>query len=315
MVIIDGHFDLLPLVFERRRKGESNIIKKYFLNDIKEGGVNIIVSSLYIMNEYIPEMSLRIALDQISSLYYEIEENENKYILCKNYEDVKYAIDNNLLGIMLSFEGSEPIYEDIYLLRIFFNLGVRFLGLTWNRRTYVADGIETNSNGGLTNFGKKVVKEAQKLGMLIDVSHLNETGFWDVLKLSNRPVIASHSNARKIYDSPRNLTDEQIKAIAQTGGIIGINANGMFVTEKEEENNEIGLSKHIEHISKLVGVEYIALGLDFCDAFRNSPKDSLSGYRSLFKLREILIKKGFSPKEIEMIFGGNYINLYKNFLN
>ncbi|MBO8160821.1 MAG: membrane dipeptidase [Thermosipho sp. (in: Bacteria)] len=314
MIIIDGHFDLLPLVYELRQKGEKNVIEKYFLSDIKQGNVNIIVSSLFLMDKYVPEMSLKVALDMISFLLYEIEESGQKYMFCKNYHDINYAINNNLLGIMLSFEGIEPIYNDIYLLRIFYNLGVRFVGLTWNRRTYAADGIGVkNSNRGLTDFGLEVIKEAQKLGMLIDVSHLNEKGFWDVIKNSTKPVIASHSNAKAIFDSPRNLSDEQIKAIAQTGGVIGINANGIFVTENERENNELGLCKHIEHIVNLVGINHVALGLDLCDAFRNTPKDSLKGYKELNKLFNALVKHGFSQKEVNMIFGENYINLFKNF--
>ncbi|MCD6105704.1 MAG: membrane dipeptidase [Thermosipho sp. (in: Bacteria)] len=315
MIIVDGHFDLLPLVYEHRRKNEKNVIQNQFLKDFTEGKINIIVSSLYIMDNYLPEMALRVALDQISSLYYEIEESGGKYLLCKNYNDIELAINNKLIGILLSFEGVEPIYNDIYLLRIFYNLGVRFVGLTWNRRTYAADGIGIqNSNGGLTDFGLNVLKESQKLGMLIDVSHLNEKGFWDVIKNTTNPVIASHSNARKIFDSPRNLTDEQIKAIANTDGIIGINANGMFVSEKKEENNELGLLKHIVHIANLAGVQHVALGLDLCDGFRNQSMDSLNGYKSLEKLYHILDKNGFSKKEIEMIFGKNYLNLYKKYL-
>jgi membrane dipeptidase len=267
------------------------------------------------MDNYLPEMALRIALDQISSLYYEIEESGGKYFLCKNYNDIEYVIKNNLIGILLSFEGIEPIYNDLYLLRIFYNLGVRFVGLTWNRRTYAADGIGVeNSNGGLTDFGLNVLKESQKLGMIIDVSHLNEKGFWDVIKHTTKPVIASHSNARKIFDSKRNLTDEQIKAIANTNGVVGINANGMFVSEKIEENNETGLLKHISHIANLVGIQHVALGLDLCDGFRTKPMDSINGYKSLEKLYQVLEKNGFSKDEIEMIFGKNYLNLYKKYL-
>lgn len=316
MIIVDGHFDLLPLVYEKRKNNQKNVIKNFFFDDIQQGKVNIILSSLFIMDKYLPEMALRVALDQISFLHYEIEESEGKYILCKNFKDIEFAISSNKLGILLSFEGIEPIYNDFYLLRIFYNLGVRFISLTWNRRTFAADGIGVkNSDSGLTDFGLMVINEAQKLGMIIDVSHLNEKGFWDVIKHSTKPIIASHSNSRKIFDSPRNLTDEQIKAIASTNGVIGINANGMFVSENKEENNEIGLFKHIAHISNLVGVEHVALGLDLCDGFRNEPMDSLNGYKYLYKLYEILDINGFIKNEIELIFGKNYLNLYKKYLN
>ncbi|WP_129409304.1 dipeptidase [Marinitoga lauensis] len=317
-IVIDGHFDLLDYVYHERKKGRKKVILEDHYPQFKKGGVNIIVSSLFIEDIYIPEMALRNALDQISSLQYEIEESEGKIMLCKTLEDINYVIENNKLGIILSFEGLEPIGNDLYLLRIFYELGVRLAGLVWSRRNYVADGcffkprIE-GTKGGLTDFGVKVLKEAERLGMIIDISHLNDEGFWDVIKFSTKPIIASHSNVRKIFSSPRNLTDEQIKAIAKTGGVIGINANGSFVSDNPDENNAEGLIKHVDYISNLVGVEHVGVGFDFCDMFRESPKDSLSGHHEMNLFIEKLIEHGYNEKEIKMILGENFMRLYKEF--
>ncbi|KAF2955867.1 dipeptidase [Marinitoga sp. 38H-ov] len=318
-IIIDGHFDLLVDVYEKRRKGRKNVILEDHYFKFKEGGFNIIVSSLFIEEKYIPEMALKNALDQISSLYNEIEESKGKIMLCKNMKDIEYAIENNKLGIMLSFEGLEPIGNDIYLLKTFYELGVRFAGLVWSRRNYIADGCyfsekEEGIKGGLTAFGVEVIKEIEKLHMIIDVSHLNDEGFWDVIKFSNTPILASHSNVRNIFYSMRNLTDEQIKAIAKTGGVIGINASGTFVSNNPKENNADGLVKHIDYISNLVGVEYVGIGFDFCDMFRDFHKDSLNGHHELNIFIETLEKHGYNEKEINMILGENFLRVYNKVL-
>ncbi|GAB6189994.1 membrane dipeptidase [Marinitoga arctica] len=315
-VIIDGHFDLLVDVYEKRRRGNKRVILTEHYEKFKKGGFDIIVSSLFIEDIYIPEMALRNALDQISSLYHEIEESEGKIMLCKNVKDIEYAVEKDILGIMLSFEGLEPIGNDIYLLRVFYELGVRFAGLVWSRRNYVADGCFFNERlegkkGGLTDFGVKVLKELEKLKMIVDVSHLNDEGFWDVIKFSTKPIIASHSNVRSMYPSMRNLADDQIKAIAETGGVIGINGNGSFVSVNDEENNAEGLVKHVDYISNLVGVEYVGIGFDFCDMFRSFHKDSLNGHHELDLFVEALIKHGYNNNEIKLILGENFLRVYK----
>src|SRR5690625_2063866 len=134
-------------------------------------------------------------------------------MLCKSYDDILEAKRTGKVGILLSFEGVEPLYDDITLLRPFYELGVRFVGLTWSRRNAAADGSiedDTFNGGGLTPFGKQLVQEAENLGMIIDVSHLNDPGFDDVLATSKQTIIASHSNSRKITNKLRNLrSDEQ----------------------------------------------------------------------------------------------------------
>lgn len=318
-IIVDAHFDLLVDVYEKRKKGRKKVILEDHYSEFKKGGFNVIVSSLFIEERYIPEMALRNALDQISSLYKEIDESEGKIVLCKSVKDIENAVKDNKLGIMLSFEGLEPIGNDIYLLRIFYELGVRFAGLVWSRRNYVADGsffspVEEGVKGGLTAFGVEVLREIEKLGIIIDVSHLNDEGFWDVMKFATTPIIASHSNVRNVFYSMRNLTDEQIKAIAETGGVIGINGNGSFVSDDPEENNAKGLVKHVDYIANLVGIEHVGIGFDFCDMFRDFHMDSLNGHHELYLFIEELEKHGYNEKEINMILGENFLRIYKKVL-
>jgi len=166
------------------------------------------------------------------------------------------------IGALLAVEGGEALQGDISVLRILHRLGVRSLCLTWNNRNEIADGVaEMVTGGGLTNFGREVIREMNRLGMLIDVSHLAEKGFWDVLERSEVPVIASHSNAKSIWDHPRNLTDNQIRGLAQKGGIIGINFVAEFLGP--DGCNLENLWRHIEHICSLVGDDFLGFGSDF----------------------------------------------------
>ncbi|WP_306298993.1 dipeptidase [Bacillus sp. OV166] len=189
----------------------------------------MIIAAIFIDSGFLPEMGLRKALNQVSALYEEVQESPDKLMICKNRDDMILAQQSGKIGFLLSLEGAEPIGTDLSLLRVFYELGVRNLGLVWSRSNAVGYGshfspIDQGTKGGITHFGVKVIEEAEKLGMMIDVSHLNDEGFWDVIEMSKKPIIASHSNSRVLSNTMRNLTDEQMKAIASKGGVIGVNA-------------------------------------------------------------------------------------------
>lgn len=141
-------------------------------------------------------------------------------------------------------------------------MGVRILTLTWNRQNELGYGVMTENNNGLTGFGKEVVKKTNNLNMIIDVSHLNESGFWDVYNETEKPFIASHSNVYNICKMKRNLNDEQIKAISKKGGVIGINMYPFFISDSGKSTIKDVL-KHIDYILSLIGDDYISLGCDF----------------------------------------------------
>src|SRR6056297_737426 len=175
---VDIHFDLMMFVEEQRRKGRKNVIQEDYLPGFREGDFKLIVSSLYIDDIFLPEMALRKCLDQISGLYQEIKESNGDLKLCKTNEDIEALKQTDQIGIMLAFEGVEPLYNDIDLLDVFYELGVRIMGINWSRRNYAADGSFFNDRregkkGGLTPFGVELVERAEALGIIIDVSHLN----------------------------------------------------------------------------------------------------------------------------------------------
>ena len=325
--IVDAHLDLLFDVEKKRKKGQKKVIEAEYLAEFKDGGVNIIVSSIYIEDDYLPELALRKALDQISAFFSELKESEDKIAFVRNGSDVEQALKKGKIGILLSFEGVEPLVNDINLLRIFYELGVRGVGLTWSRRNYAADGCrfsqDKDRENGLSEFGEQVVKEAEKLGMVIDVSHLNETGFWNVMEITTKPVIASHSNCRAINGVMRNLTDDQIKALAKTGGVIGINAASVIVAEQNADVK--ALADHVDHLKEIAGIEHVGLGFDFCDKiFRNQtqsngkkqdgPYDVIQGHKNIHFLTEELITRGYSDDELRLIYGENFMRVYNTIL-
>lgn len=326
-LVIDGHFDLLMDVQIQRERGRTKVIESDYYPRFVGGGVNVIVASLFVDSSFLPEMALRKALGQISCLYEEVKESPDKLMICYTGEDMNRAKAENKVGFLLSIEGAEPLGTDLSLLRVFYELGVRNLGLVWSRRNAVGDGsffqpTREGTKGGISSFGVKVIEEAEKLGITIDVSHLNDEGFWDVIEIATNPVIASHSNVRSICQTMRNLTDEQIKAIAETNGVIGVNAASMLVGDEDEVSTLEQFMDHVDHLVKLVGIEHVGLGLDLCDdfmkyispddlaSFPRKPFDVVSGHQSIPLLVEGLLKRGYSEDDLEALLGKNFQRIF-----
>jgi membrane dipeptidase len=327
-VVVDAHLDLAGEIYHRYQAGEKEVIKNRYLENFKKGGFNVIVSSLYIDDIFLPEMALRAALDQISVLMEDIESCNGEVVLVKSKEQLIKVIDENKIGIIISFEGLEPIGNDIRLLKIFYELGVRAAGLVWSRRNFVADGcsfnpVDEGQRGGLTHFGVQVVKKMEGMNMLIDVSHLNDEGFWDIMKFTNKPFIASHSNSRSLHERMRNLSDEQIKAIAERNGVIGINAYKSIAGVKEGENPIDRLADHIQYMVKLVGAKHVGYGFDLCDSLYDSElkykfaphnSDILSSHGETVLLTEELLRRGITEEDVKLIIGGNFIRIFMEIL-
>lgn len=327
-LVIDGHFDILVDVQIQREKGRMKVIETDYYPRFIQGGVNVIIASVYVESQFLPEMALRKALGQISCLYEEVKESPNKLMICYSAEDMELAKRMGKVGFLLSLEGAEPLGSDLSLLRVFYELGVRNLGLVWSRRNAVGDGsffspVREGRKGGITNFGVSVIEEAERLGMMIDVSHLNDEGFWDVMEIAKKPIIASHSNARVLCSTMRNLTDEQILAISSRNGLIGVNANSMLVGENDSESNIDQLLNHVDHLVQVAGYEHVGLGLDLCDdlmkyfspeflaELQRVPFDLISGHQALPKILEGLYRRGYSEEMIRAIAGTNFLRIFK----
>jgi membrane dipeptidase len=226
--------------------------------------------------------------------------------------DLEQIPDPTRLGILLSVEGGEILGEDLFMLDIIFKLGVRALGLTWNQRNAIGAGVgEADMRYKLSNFGQEVVRRMNKLGMLVDVSHLNEAGFWHVLEVSQNPIAATHSCAKVLCAHPRNLTDQQLRALARHKGVIGVNFYPRFLKETGVATRQ-DVVRHICHIAEVAGVETVGLGSDF-DGIEETP-EGLGHVGEYNYLRDDLMKTGFSSREVEQIMGGNFMRLLSDVL-
>ena len=321
---IDAHFDLTYEVGNLRDRGEKKVVEGKFLDPLKAGGFDLVVSAIFIHDFFLPEMGLRKALDQISHLMAETRETPGKFSICKNLAEVNAAKADGRLAIFLSLEGAEPLQNDLNLLPVFYELGVRALGLVWSRRNYVGDGcfftdVKEGRKGGLTAFGVRVVEMAQDLGMLIDLSHMNDEGFWDVLSLTEKPVVASHSNCRALAPSMRNLTDDQIKALGKNGGVMGLNAMNIFVTENGIDATVAHLADHVDRIANLAGIEHVGVGFDLCDTFPNHLNVEvvpeihgvITSHAQLGEFTAALIERGYTDHQILMVLGGNFLRVWE----
>jgi membrane dipeptidase len=326
--VIDAHFDLLMDVAIQRELGRKQVIAADYWPDFIAGGVQTVVSAIYIDSKFLPELGLRKALQQISALHAEADESADKVMVCKSVADIETAKKARKVGFVLSLEGAEPLYNDLSMLRVFYELGVRFLGLVWSRRNFVGDGshftpVREGRKGGITEFGVRLIEAAEAMGMIIDVSHLNDEGFWDVVEIAKKPIIASHSNCRALASSMRNLTDEQIKAIAATNGVIGMNGVNIFVADRDEQSDLEHLLNHVDHITKLVGVEHVGIGLDIIEPFMKyeSPDaltsltrkdfDVVKGHIQVPEIVRGLASRGYTDEAIELIMAKNFLRVYR----
>jgi membrane dipeptidase len=321
---VDAHFDLTYEVANRRERGQRKVVSTDYLPGFKAGGFDLIVSAIFIHNFFLPEMGLRKALDQISCLLEEIDETPDGLRICRSAEAVRAAKADGRIGVLLSLEGADPLQNDLRLLRVFYELGVRGLGLVWSRRNYAGDGssfktVREGRKGGLTAFGVELIERAEALGMFIDVSHINDEGFWDVMEFAKKPVIASHSNCRSLAGSMRNLTDDQIKALAGKGGVMGVNSIDVYVCDDQSQAGLAHILDHVDHIVRLTGVEHVGVGLDLCGSFKNylsivSPQDTsdvIKGHAELAEFTAGLIQRGYSDDDILLILGGNFMRFYE----
>lgn len=320
---LDAHFDLACDLDARRLQGERSVFAARHAPLLKAGGWKCLVSSVFIPGVFVPELALRNALDQISSLYAESE--EGGFSVCRTMAAADAANADGRFAVLLSLEGAEPVGNDLSLLRVFHMLGVRLLGLAWSRRNYACDGctfkpLREGTKGGLTAFGAELVTEAERLGMIIDISHLNDEGVRDLAQLTRGPIIASHSNSRELTPVMRNLTDGQVRFVAERGGVVGANGCSAFVSG--DDRADIGAEElfcHIDHIVRLVGEDHAGLGLDCCDriaAYAPGPPnvvcyDSIADHSRLPSLVEVMFKSGYSEERVRKIIGGNFRRVFE----
>lgn len=327
MKVIDMHCDTISVILRRNEELRENNNMVDLLK-MKEGDylLQCFAMFVFLKGDYDPLVKVNQMIDKY---YSELSKNSDLIRPVYSYQDI---IDNSNSGVMsalLTIEEGGVIKGDLAVLRNLYRLGVRMMTLTWNFENEIGypnfqiskDGAKPdfkkpNVEKGLTDFGIEVVKEMERLGMIIDVSHLSDKGFYDVLANTTKPFVASHSNARTKCGVVRNMTDDMILKLAERGGVMGINYCDSFINDYEEKEKRYVLVQdlvdQIIYIKNLAGVDCIGLGSDFDGIDDNNEMNKAS---LLPMLEKSLLDNGFTIEEIEKIFYKNVLRVFKEILN
>lgn len=319
MKIFDGHADIWYDVAKRRKLGEESVVKKYHLDRFKSGNVmgGIFIAYLEHVDGQDDEKEM---MHLINSTIHEIKTNSELFNIIKKQGDFNKGIVDEKLNVLMGVEGLRAIGKNLDWLDTLYELGFRHASLTWNEENELATGVAGDENRGLTELGIEAVKKMENLGMIIDVSHANEKTFWDIYNNTTKPFIASHSNAYSLCKHKRNLTDEQIKAIASRGGVIGVNAYKGFVAIDPARQNLERYVDHIEHIISLVGIKHVALGFDFCEYLYTDRKEEEVNPRGLenaskaSSVLDELLKRGYSESDVRKIAYENFMRVIETLI-
>lgn len=309
-IVVDGHCDSIGDQLEHGRwLGERSAKGHIDLPRLHDGGITAQFFACYVPVPYQRHAATSHALERLDQLLHLAYQLPDQLILARTAGDIKRAKAEGKIAAVAGLEGAEALDASIGVLRQFYRLGVRNLGLAWNFRNAACDGVsESRSNGGLTQFGVKVVEECNRLGILIDLSHLSPAGVDDVLNSSLQPVIASHSNARALCDHPRNLTDAQLEAIAMRGGVVGVTFVDAFLNSKNPSRATLDdVITHIEYMLARIGPDSVALGSDFDGCTTPADLPDVTAYP---RIAAKLLDRGHSPEVIRKILGGNLLRVF-----
>lgn len=297
MKIFDAHCDTLDLLTENNSLFDCDT--HYNFNKASKYGTHIQVTAIWIdAAKHNPCERTDALIDRFF--------NETKNVnVIKTKADL---ISADGVGVILGIEGGEPIGADIENIQKIFDKGVRILTLVWNHDNAIG-GCAMSGKAGLTDFGKKAVLKMESLGIMVDVSHLSEKGFYDVFETAEKPFIASHSNSKKVCPHFRNLTDDQFKCLIKCGGVTGINFCPDFLGENADIDT---IAAHIEHFMALGGEDNVGLGADF-DGVDSLPR-GICGTQDLYKIINRLLRLNYTERQAEKIFYENMARVFKDIL-
>lgn len=331
MKAADMHCDTIYEICERRKKGEDLCLRRNALHldleKMRKGDYGLQNFAVYVHLGR-TEDPFRQAMEMIDTFYEEMEANRDLIGAVRSYEDIRKNWEEGRMSAMLTMEEGGVCLGDVRLLRDFYRLGVRMMTLTWNFPNELGypNRILSENNRppvcvpdtehGLTETGIEFVREMERLGMIIDISHLGDKGIWDVFRYTKKPFVASHSNARALAGHPRNLTDEMIRALAERGGVAGINFCAAFLKDKENGGEAVhskcsDMVRHIKHMKKIGGIGCIGLGSDFDGILSILEMGDCSG---IGLLAQEMDRQGFTDGEIEAVFSQNVLRLYRELL-
>lgn len=325
--VVDLHNDLILLVdhFDDRRQPQH--FRQYWLPELRAGGVDVQVLPVSVEERFQSEGALRRTLLLIERIHRIVDEHRDEVALCLTGADIDEATSAGKIAFVIAIEGAHALGQDPALAMTLWRVGVRVVSFTHLGRTFLADGggLDDTANGRLTAHGIEVFHELERLGIVFDLSHLGAAGVDHVLELATRPLFATHSACRAIVDIHRNLTDDQIRRIAEVGGVIGVAlAIPAFIDPRDPSAERV--VDHIEHIAGLTSFDHVAIGPDFIDdlyqhlyggwVFPNlldveAGPGELARPSDLPKMTEAMVRRGFAASDIRKVLGENALRVLR----
>lgn len=353
MIIVDGHVDIpyrlnirYEDISERTERGDFDYPRAV------EGGLNAPFMSIYLPSRYQRTGGAKVLADSLIDMVYDFEAQwPDRFAVATSVDDVRQHFEQGLMSLPMGMENGAGIEDDLKNLQHFYDRGIRYITLTHSEDNLIGDSSydTTRTNGGLTDFGRDVVREMNRLGIMVDVSHISDDTFYDVLDVTEVPVIASHSSARRFTPGfERNMDDDMIRALAENGGVVMINFGSYFIDEDyrrrsdeadaelaryfESEGAEMSrterrayraayfrdhvgfadiddVMKHFDHVIELVGVDYVGIGSDY-DGVGDTLPDGLKDASEYPNLVYKLLERGHTDEDIRKILGENALRVW-----
>lgn len=334
MKVVDMHCDTVSELYNRRQKGETISLLENSLHmdlqKMKRGDYLLQNFALY-LNLKQTERPFEHAMHLADTFYTEIEKYPDQIGVVKSWEDIEENRKKGRMSALLTLEEGGMCQGNLSFLRDLYRIGARMMTLTWNYPNELGfpnQMLQGDPEGrrppkcvpdtehGLTETGIEFVREMERIGMIIDVSHLNDAGIWDVFRYTKKPFVASHSGARAEASHPRNLTDHMIRALAERGGVAGINFCSLFLKDREDGDDDrfsacSDMVRHMRHMREIGGIGVIGLGSDFDGITSTLEMKDCSGMQML---ADEMSRQGFTTGEIEAVFSENVLRVYKELL-
>lgn len=273
---------------------------------MRQGGLNLQIAAVFTSLAEVGEASTVMAMRVFERTLKTVERSQGALRLITSKNDLASLVQSGGHGVLLSLEGADPLLADPELLSLFYRLGLRAIGLTHNHNSPAAGGCGAQNKVGLTDFGRELLREMSRLGIVLDTAHLGRQAFDEVLEHYRGPIINSHSCCQKFVGGERNLEDDQIRAIARTGGLVAVTFVPKFLTDGPEASSH-DVFKHLAHMVDLVGIDSVAIGSDF-DGVDVLPTD-LQEPRDLVNLVNRMLEAGWSDLDVTKVLGSNWLRV------
>ena len=329
-MIADAHVDLLlELAHREHRLGETDVFAQTWLPLLEAGEVGLQVCPVFIDLEYQPEASLREALRQVTALQHALRENPDRVFQVRTGSDVDRIGSEGRIGLMLALEGVEPFGYEVATADLFWELGLRMAGLTWNRRNPFADGAA--DTGGLSGLGRTLLGRFAELGIILDLAHASEQLFRECIDSYDARLCVTHAGCRAVNDTPRNVSDEQLRELAGRDGIFGLMLHPIAIDPADPSIERV--VDHLEHAASVIGPDRICLGSDWIRRLHElmpapAPPDGLmppglavgatiaglSGPEEYPALVEALVARGWDGERIDGLLAGNLLRFLRESL-